>query len=318
MCRDGNNAGPHASRRRGAIFIELAFVILIAYVFFAYFVSYARVFHGMQVVQNVVDIAARETSRVPLPANVTFEELLDDPNNPMYAEFSEEVYSEDFLVIPIGPVVAGAITLEDWLDFLEVPLVNRALIPLMFQEDLGGPHLRYPGTLVLTNRGTFSVLIPIVQSRAALGEETIGRWARVLEEVESAGSPDPFRLTSPEAGMVQLRLNYPHQSAAALSFRTRTVNVNYPMGTDELNFGFPNYADDGAVTDLGVGFPAGWALLIGSDAAAESPTRAYGGQFGLGAMRARPPADIPAGKTAIRPWRRVVSAQSFHRREVFQ
>ncbi len=307
-------------RRRGAIFVELAFVILIAYVFFAYAIGYARVFMGAQIIQNAADIAARELSRLPLPANATFEEILDDPNNPDWAEFTENVYAEDFLVVNITPWRSGIFpgSLDDYLDAIEMPIVNKALVPLMFEREQGDAvFLRYPGAPAIGPSGGRTVIIPIIEpgatsmggGRGPLGEETIVRWARVLEEVESPTSENPFQLSSPEAGMVQLRLNYPYQSANMFSFKTD------PNG---LAASRPNYADDGAVSPAPL--PAGFILdpLVAPIGPDQDP---YGGTYGLGGLEGLPftTEEIFDGtKVSVRPWRRVLSAQSFHRREVFE
>jgi hypothetical protein len=302
--------------RRGAIFVELAMVILVAYVFFAYVIGYARVFMGAQVVQNAADIAAREISRLPLPANVTFEDLLDNPTDPLYAEFREKIYREDKLVINLTGLRDGTFdTLEQLLDAMEIPIVNRALVPLMFEEnvDFGGttgvaPALRYPGTLAEAPGGGRTVIIPIVSTRSPSGAETIAEWARVIEEVESATSPDPFQLSSDEAGMVQLRVNYPYQSATMFSFQEDPVTG--------FSVRDPNYANDGAVTNAAAP-PIPLVALAPTDGTHDP----YGGQYGLGALEGLPftTDEIFSGsEVAVRPWRRVISAQSFHRREVFE
>lgn len=313
--------GSAPGMRRGDILVEFALVAIIGYFFFAGVITYARLFFGGQVIQNAVDIMARETSRQPLPGNITFEELLtDDPNDAStpqsVKDFQQQIYSEQWLVADItgwvnntDPCAGGSV--GDYLACKGMPIVNQALLPLMYQKvDGNSTYLVYPGALADTPLGQ-TVIIPIVTSRSASGTETIS-WSRVIEEVEAPGSPDPFQLTSPEGGMVQVRVNYPYQSATMVSFQQQNATSTSPdVYHSNRGFAFAtrNQANDAGVTAGAL--PVGITGLSGStDAENEDPYQTYGGKYGLGAQG--------AFVETVRPFRRVLSAQSFQRREVFE
>ncbi|TVQ63004.1 MAG: pilus assembly protein [Phycisphaerales bacterium] len=282
--------------RRGGVLIEFALITLIGYIFIAALLTFGQYFYSAQVVQQAADIAARELSRTPLPANITFDDLLADPTN----EFSQRIYSEDFLAIDVTTWAnnPGGVTLLEHLDTLGIPIVNKALVPVMFIENVGGTTLlRYPGALI-DRGGTFSVAVPQVLS--INGAETI-RWTRVLEEIRAPGEPSAFPLTSPQGGLVALRVNYPFQAGAMSAHRPN------PGGPFEPTIGSPIEADDANVSVVGGGIPGGGTPV---DPTGGAPAGTFAGIFGLGKQQAR--------GLELRPYRRVVTAQSIFRREVFE
>ena len=104
---------------------------------------------------------------------------------------------------------------------------NQVLRPLMFRETLPGLNLevlRYPGAIVETGAGQYTVLIPQVTARdwgpTPGGAETIS-WLPVVEEVKADPAAEgPFSIlsTSEFRGVVNLRFNYPYQAAAMSAF----------------------------------------------------------------------------------------------------
>lgn len=279
--------------RHGGVLVEFALIALLGYVLLAATLSFGRLYFAAQTVQQAADLATRELARTPLPANLTFEQVRDDPT----LEFRQRIYSEDFLVIDVSAWTAapGGLTLMQYLDTLGVPLVNRALVPLMFVESIGGvDHLRYPGALVTsaTAPSGLTVEIPVVRSAGtpqAPTAETI-EWVRVVEEV----GEDPFPVTG--EGLAALRVNYPFQSASLTAFRRPAADPARPNASGIE-------ADDAGVAGPA---PSSGGTLVAPDADAGP----YAGAYGLGLRRAY--------AREMRPFRRLISAQSFYRREVLR
>ena len=153
--------------------------------------------------------------------------------------------------------------------------------------------------------------------RNADGIETI-RWVPVVEEIDTEDSaddntgatPDPFRISSSQRGMVALRINYPFQSASMSSFQPNNA------GPFEPTIGNPNVADDSGVVELNPGDRPG-GLTGAALSNGETFSGTYGGEFGLGAQGALGSDQLTGGRP-VRPFRRVISAQAIYRREVFE
>lgn len=284
--------------RGGSILLEFALVSILLYVIMAGIIAFGRMYYTIQAVQVATDTAARELSRTPLPATATFEDVRNDP----LSEFSTRIFSEDFLAIDISPWMAGPpMSLFDYLDSLGIPMVNRALIPVMTISRVGGGAqtlLRYPGALVTspTAPSGFTVEVPLVLARDGQGHETIV-WRRVLEEIGT----DPFPVNSPEQGLVALQLNYPFQAAESGDFRMPNLATPPPFAP---NYGEPNEADDGQVT-------AGATATGGTPTAPDEERGAYTGIFGLGQIS-------HANVDLVRPYRKVITANAIYRREIFE
>ncbi len=286
-----------ANKRRASILVEFAIIAMVLYLLFAGLLAFGRMLYCSQVVNQAVDTAAQELAHTPLPASITFEEVRD--NTAPTTEFRDRVFSEDYLAIDITPwiIAPGGMTLYEYVDSLNPPMVNRMLVQVMYIEEVPGGTtlLRYPGAIITsaTAPSGYTVVVPTIQAQSTAGPADI-RWVRVLEEVDTeaepgdntGSAPDPFPVNSPQGGLAALRLHYPFQSVGMSGY----INGNYVI------------ADDGAITELNA---PGGALV--------SPTSTVGphaGPYGLGTH-------LAWGET-VRPFRKVITAQAIYRREVFE
>lgn len=294
--------------RSGQSLVEFAVVALVLYMLLAAILTFGHALYVAQGLQGAADLAAREISRMPLPAETTFEIVIADGS-------LDNVYQADFLVFDLDSLAAGDSFFEDVVPTW--PLLNQQLATLMIadQPDFDGDGvadanlIRYPGAL-LSDSSTptgYTVGIPLVTGRDGSGTESI-QWVPVIEEIEpedtTAPTYDPFSVANTETrGIVALRINYPFQSASMSSFQP---NVAGPF---EPTVGNRNVANDAGVNQTNPGDRPG--DLIGQPLAADGVyAGTYGGQYGLGAQGA-------FGQT-VRPFRRVISAQAIYRREVFE
>ncbi len=309
--------------RRGQALLEFALIFLVIYLLIVAIVEFGRLFSGAQTLQSAVDQAARELSRVPLTPTATFATAIADP------QVINGVYDPNYLAINISGMQPG----QSIFDFfaaqgITLPSVNQALLPMMFNDTVGGvPLLRYPGALLTstTPAGTkpgysgFTVAVPLVTSAAGESPETI-EWHGVLEEITDSTGNGAFSVASTppsglSGGVVAVRLNYPFQAATMAGYQPPPVNAN---GETLPNLSTPMLADDGGVTASNT--PPGGGEPVapdpppaeaGSGAAYAGP---YGGTYGLGEMGLY--GGTSMGGT-VRPFRRVISAQAVFRREVF-
>jgi hypothetical protein len=328
-------------RRRGQALVEFALVAFVTYLLLAAILTFGHALFAAQGLQQAAEVGARELSRTSLPANQTFEDALQSD------EVRASLYDEAWLVVDLDIFFAanpGGNVFRDLVP--QMPLLNQQLAPLMIVDrpDLDNDGtadaklLRYPGALLqravpiaapagVTYPGSvaagYAVAIPVVVSRSVAGAETI-RWVAVVEEVDTEESPldetlpnpDPFLLSQAvtgamdHGGIAALRVNYPFQSAVMAGFRPNSA------GPFEPTLGQPLPADDNSVTELNPGSRPG--NLTG--ASLESGGRysgAYGGRYGLGSLGAMG-SQLLTGGRPVRPFRRVISAQSIHRRELFE
>lgn len=273
---------PGARRRRGNALVEFAVIAFAFYLLLAGTVELGRMIFASQVLQAAARVGARELAVTPLPGTATFAQALAHP------DVRARVYDPGKLALPVDGLSDAEV--RDLIDGL--PIVNRALAPL-YQHDYDTPGypdlLRYPGAVFETPDG-LRVMIPRVVDRTAEGHESI-EWVDVVEEAvpdESDPSLSPFSLVSlgPQRGLVALRIHYPFQAAMLSAFREGNGLI---------------LADDASVTEVepsGHGAPE-----------TRSGTNAYAGTYGLGAQEA-------LGQR-VRPFRRLLTNQSFFRREVF-
>jgi Flp pilus assembly protein TadG len=291
--------GPvRAVSARGAVLVEFALVSLAFYLLIAGIVTFGTMIHTAQVAQDAARIAARDLALIPLPSNSTFDQALAD------ARVKTSVYDPDLLVVDLDNI-PGGVSLDTYV--ASMPDVNRALRPAMIYDEVatgGGTRrlLRMPGALIVSSTAPsgLSVAVPLVVARDNLGRETI-EWVPVLEEVRT-NRTDPatgsfsVASTSPIVGVVAVRINIPSQSAAMGAFQNGASHL-------DPNLSNPIVADDSAVSSIN----AAPGILVG----AKSTTgfHANDGPYGLGHVEA-------LGKTQ-RPFRRVLTAQAFFRREVF-
>ena len=317
---------------RGAALIEFALVSVVLYLLLAGAIEFGRLMFGANALQDVARVAARELAVAPVRANVTLEYALTcDPTSDTgcLVDLRRRIFDPACLVVDLDdPAVASD---PDGF-FAAMPVVNRALRPLMITEPSRPNLLRYPGALLSDDAGAacsaagpngaagptgFTVGIPLVD--AATGVDTI-TWVPVLQEVrglQDANCPSrgPFSLIylagqdecgpldadpMPERGLAAVRINYPYQAAMLSGFRSSA-----PTDTDPFPPNVSNAitADDAGVQQNNVapGDPIDDAGAVG----------AYAGGFGLGRQLAL------AGQT-VRPFRKLISAQAIYRREVFE
>jgi len=277
--------------QRGGVLIEFAVIALALYLLLALIIDFGRLMFTAQAVQEAARVAARELALVPLPAATTFAQALQDP------VVRATVYDPGRLVIQVpGDDAAFQAILA------ALPVVNKALVPLMIHETIGdADYLRYPGALLTdpTAPFGFSVGIPRVIIRGAEGVETIEWTAPIEEIIADPADPltGPFSLASigPQQGLVAIRVNYPYQAAMLVGFQ-QGPDGPFEPGGEAIQ------ANDGGVT--AVNAPPG-GLAPASPAGGIGP---YAGTYGLGGqfnwMETR------------RPFRKLLTAQAIFRREV--
>ena len=284
--RRSSRASIHRTRR-GGVLVEFALVAFAIYLVLAAIIDMGRVVMSAQVLQSAADKMARELGVAPLDGLLTFEEALDTP----YVK--QRIYDENALVVdlnqhPPGPALDA--------HFASLPVVNQMLRPLMVSDELPGgtPVLRYPGAVVSSDDG-YTVQIPRILARNDQGHETAIEWLPVVEEVLPQGQgSSSFPVNAPTGalrGHVVLRLNYPYQAAALTAFD--------PQGTEGPVGDVIEAAD--SIPDL----PPGAIETVGP-----APNRGPGG---LGYHYAFVGSD-GAGKK-VRPYRKLISVRSIHRRE---
>jgi hypothetical protein len=281
------------TRQRGAVLVEFGFIAFLMYLLLAVTVDFGRLFFTAQAAQSAANVAAREIGVIELPPDMTLEQALQDP------QVQARVYQPEHLVIDLDNIPLG-MTLSQFYDTL--PVLNQMLRPLMIFDTTGGRRLlRYPGALLgdPTTPSGFTVGIPFVEGRDAQGVETI-RWLPVLEEIRNSNFPleSPFSETTPAAmpqrGLVAIRINYPYQAAMLVGHRSGATATTPNMANH-------NEADPGSVVELN----SAPGTVLGDTGEAHP----YGGQYGLGRMKAY-------GKD-VRPFRKVMSFPAIFRRQVF-
>lgn len=325
-------AGP-ASADRGAVLVEFALVSLVFYLLLAGAIEFGRLMFDANALQDVARVAARELALAPVRADATFDDALTcDPatDAACLVDLRSRVFDPACLVVDMtDPAVAA----DPDGYFASMPVVNRALRPLMITEPSRPGLLRYPGALLVDGTGTacsavgpngaagatnLTVGIPLVTDRDPSGAESI-TWVPVLEEVRAAADAacparGPFSvvylaadddcgpLTAdplPDRGLAAVRINYPYQAAVLSGFRSVAPTADDPLPP---NLGFPILADDASVQS--------------SNAAPGSPiddgsVGPYAGPYGLGRQLAL------AGQV-VRPFRKLISVQAIYRREVVE
>lgn len=291
--------GPvRSASARGAVLVEFALVSLAFYLLIAGIVTFGTMIHTAQVAQDAARIAARDLALTSLPANVTFEQALANPL------VKSTIYDPDLLVVDLDNI-PGGVSLDTYV--ASMPDVNRALRPAMIYDEVvtaGGTRqlLRMPGALVTsaTAPSGLSVAVPLVIGRDNDGRETI-EWVPVLEEVRTnrndpTTGPFAVKVTPGISGLSAVRINIPSQSAAMGAFKSGSSYL-------DPNLSHPIIADDAGVSAIN----AAPGALVGTKST--TGFHANDGAYGMGHVEA-------LGKTQ-RPFRRVMTAQAFFRREVF-
>lgn len=273
----------------GGVLIEFAVISLALYLLLAFILDFGRLMFTAQAVQAAARVAARELALVPLPGTADFATALQDP------AVRANVYDPSRLVIPVPTDDA---VFQATLATL--PVVNKALVPLMIHETIGETeYLRYPGALLNDGAGGFTVGIPRVVARDAQGVETI-EWVAPIEEirpnpVDPATGPFSLASTGPQQGLVAIRINYPYQAAALVGYRQGPEGPFEPGGA-------PILADDAGVVQLNA-LPAGQSTVL-----PPGGMGVYGGTYGLGGHL--------NWLEPKRPFRKLLTAQAIFRREV--
>jgi hypothetical protein len=176
----------------------------------------------------------------------------------------------------------------------------------------GGTFLHYPGAVLSLPGGGYTVGVPKITFNSGSGSEEM-RWLPVLEEVRSDPNDPgsgPFSLasTGPERGLVALRINCPYQATTLTAYR---VIGGQPGNAPQLT---PVLANDGLQPANAApqgGTPVAIEPAPSGDPSGEANTGGFNvGPYGLGKMY------VGAGPP-VRPFRRLISAQSLFRREVY-
>ncbi len=302
--------GRRGRQRRGQSLVEFAVVALVVYMLLAAILTFGQLLYCSQGVQQAADVAARELARTPLPADDTFSLALSDSG------VQSRIFDERYLVLTID-ANSNPITFNGGHPIGDFPLVNQQLVPLMVYDQIGGQAvLRYPGAVFTDpNAGAtlpvpasgYLVRIPVVSVPAspASATESIINWVSVLEEIPSSASSastgtGAFPVSSPQQGVVALRINYPYQSASMSGFQP-PANPTSPPGPPG-NPVVPIVAGGASST----GSPPG----VGSPVVSDFEYGPNAGTYGLGQQA--------AWGTTVTPYRSLISAQAIYRREVFQ
>ena len=320
-----------AGRRSGQALLEFAVLIPLFLILIGVTISFGLFFYQGNVLQQAVDVAAQEISRMPFAPTM---ELglgrLDKCNLSDLAcqtdEFKNQIYDEKHLVILDSMWDASTSFGGDFQAYVAtLPLLNRLLIPVMIRDNLG-EMTRYPGALVTNDAGELTVLIPIVAYNYNgvidgfyCSGETILEWVAPVEEIRvdhdddgSTPNEGPFRLVSNSEsgsdiesftrGMVAIRINYPAQSTALIN-RTDIPSSSNPDGVRGQVI---VVANDQAMTDGNTGC---YSLVVDGLPDAGSSADPFGGRYGLGSLGVL--------KGNVRPFRKVMTFQAIYRREVF-
>lgn len=268
--------------------VEFALVSFALYLILAAVLDLGRVVLAGQLLQSAADQFSRELAVAPLPGTMTFAEALEDPY------VLARIYDPSKLVVPLP---AGG-NLE--LQFATFPVVNQMLRPLMIVDLIDGtPVLRYPGAVVRMTDSAGAefdtILIPRITATVDGGVEVV-EWVPVIEEIlPTAIAQSHFAINAPMAafrGQVMLRLNYPFQAAAMSAFD--------PTGTAGPAGNVISAPDSVAGPSEGELIETGW-------------NPAHRGAGGLGYHYAFAKEDGSPKK--VLPFRKLLSARSFHRRE---
>ena len=306
---------PQIEPRRGQSLVEFALVALVVYLLMAAIITFGFALFAAQTNQQVVDVAAREISRTPIPlqfaatgGTIKLEDVLygNANANPELTDVRSRVFDEHYLALDVtGMDATGIRTLIG-----QLPVVNQMLTTLMFVDEVDGQQImRYPGTLINDTESSDDPTGPSPSGFLVRIAATDGRhadvidWVRAFEPLSEddrtgAANPGPYELTSADRGVVSLRLNYPFQSAVMSSFRNDPDADDYPF--DET-IGRRNTVAGAQVVPLPNNATA---------APIDRTTGPYAGDIGLGSQG--------AFAEEVRPFTKLIVNQAVYRREVFR
>jgi hypothetical protein len=319
--RDSTSRSPMTCRTdRGSALVEFAMVSLVLTLLMAATIDFGRMMFSAQALQDVARVAARELAISPVKADVTFEYALtcnpvDEPLT-CVADLKQRIFDPACLVVDLDTFAN-----DDEVDalFASMPVVNKALRPLMIMDHSGGRNLlRYPGALLDANvlgcagHVSTSLTVGIPRVDYGGGVETI-TWVPVLEEIRSGADPTTgvFSLTdlsgvlpNQPRGLAAVRINYPYQAAMMTGFRANPIGPLEPnlatpitVATDELSITQTNSAPGALRPDS-------------PDPDEPVSVGPYAGPFGLGHHY--------SSAKIVRPFRKLITAQAIYRREVFE
>ena len=295
-------------QRSGQALIEFAFLLPLLVILIGATLSFGLFFFQANTLQQGVDVAAQEISRMPFAptAELGLGDLSAANTAVMYdSNFQSQIYDEQFLVIHDSEWAAGTTANGDYRAYVDtLPLLNRLLATVMVRDaTFGAGVTRFPGAIVANSiTGEETVLVPIIGYNAD-GTETLVEWVAPVEEIRPGGGQGPFSLTATNSaasfvpGMVALRINYPAQS-------TTLVNRTGDRGQVIIRADDSSLGGDG---DTG----SNYSLVVGAESG-PADTTINSGRYGLGRQAALFEAN------GIRPYRKVMSVQAIYRREVFQ
>lgn len=319
---------------RGGALVEFSLVSLVLYLLLAGTIEFGRIMFDANALHEVARLAARELSVAPVRADATFDDALScDPagDATCLVDLRQRIFDPACLVVDLSD---PAVEPDPDAYFAAMPVVNRALRPLMIADPSRPALLRYPGALVGDAVGApcsavgvngqaavtgLTVAIPVVTARNDAGVESI-TWVPVLQEIRGAQDADcpmrgPFSLVYlagqddcgpldadplEDRGLAAVRVNYPFQAATLSGFRPAPPTAVDPLPPNVGNF---IVADDAGVQENN--------LAPGPLVDDEGAIGPYAGPYGLGRQFAL------AGRV-VRPFRRVISAQAIYRREVLE
>ena len=329
--RNVMNQKQKTCQRDGQALLEFAIMIPLFLVLIGATVSFGLFFYQGNVLQQAVDVAAQEISRMPFaPGQQLGLGRLDKCNLTDLvcdeADFLSQIYDESLLVIPDSAWDSSSIFNDDFPAYAAtLPLINRLLVPVMIR-DAARNLTRYPGALVTNDAGQLTVLIPLVAysyngivDGYRCSGETIVEWVAPVEEIlvdhdgnAATANQGPYRLVSSTEsaddipsfvrGMVALRINYPSQSTTMINRTDLPASEN----PDGLRGQVIVVANDEILDDGDTGC---YTLAVNDPPVAGNPADPFGGRYGLGSLGVL--------KGRVRPYRKVMSFQAIYRREVF-
>jgi hypothetical protein len=303
----GSVRRPGKTKRSGQALIEFAFLLVLLIIIIGATLSFGLFFFQANTLQQAVDVAAQEISRMPFSptAELGLGDLDAADTTVMYdSAFQSRIYDERYLVIHQAEWDASTAFNGDFQAYVDtLPLLNRLLATVMVRDDsLSIGAIRYPGAVVTNSvTGEQTVLVPLIGYNVD-GSETLIQWVAPVEEIRPGGGEGPFSLAATNtaasfvAGMVALRINFPAQSATL-------VNRTGSRGQVIVE------ADDTSLADGDTG--SNYSLVVPAESG-PADTTIHSGRYGLGRQAAL------FVSTGIRPYRTVMSVQAIYRREVFQ
>ncbi|WP_161604270.1 TadE/TadG family type IV pilus assembly protein [Roseiconus nitratireducens] len=336
---------------RGQALLEFAILVPVIIILIGATISFGLFFFQANVLQQAVDVAAQEISRMPFGPNQELGlgqlESCDESNFACNDQrFKDAIFDEQFLVIHDSEWDSSTEFNGDFRAFVDqLPLINRLIVPAMIRDN---GMTRYPGTIVVNAAsGEETVLIPIVEysirgfeddlpfpndnppgsgfapSSIRTAGETVIQWVAPLEEIRVDHDGDE---TSPSKGPFAL------DSAADAtlgSFEPGMValRINYPAQSTTL---INRKTVSGSATE-----PSGETasmIVIAGDTVLDSGATTGCYMIQDPTPRLSPATNLPGSNAnaglyglgeleaftrIVRPYRKVMSFQAIYRREVF-